>query len=85
MGTNPAGGKARLEQLAQWYEKSWAQAVASLREGLDETFTINGTGRPGKLRRSLATTNLIESPGAGPQGRKELAGGASPRLARPKR
>jgi len=61
----PAEGKARLEQLAQWYERQWPSAAASLREGLDETFTINAIGLPGKLRRCLATTNLIESPGAG--------------------
>ncbi|MBM4029221.1 MAG: IS256 family transposase [Planctomycetes bacterium] len=61
----PAEGKARLEQLARWYEKDWPQAAASLREGLDETFTINTMGLPGKLRRCLATTNLIESPGSG--------------------
>lgn len=61
----PAEGKARLEQLAQWYEKDWPSAAGSLREGLDETFTINEIGLPGKLRRCLATTNLIESPGAG--------------------
>ena len=61
----PAEGKARLEQLAQWYQKDWPAAAGSLREGLDETFTINDIGLPGKLRRCLATTNLIESPGAG--------------------
>ena len=61
----PAEGKARLEQLAKWYDKDWPQAAASLREGLDETFTINQIGLPGKLRRCLATTNLIESPGSG--------------------
>lgn len=61
----PAEGKARLEQLARWYEKDWPQAAASLREGLDETFTINRIDLPGKLRRCLATTNLIESPGSG--------------------
>ena len=61
----PAQGKARLEQLAQWYQREWPQAAASLREGLDETFTINEIGLPGKLRRCLATTNLIESPGSG--------------------
>ncbi|MCJ7831288.1 MAG: IS256 family transposase [Dehalococcoidia bacterium] len=60
-----AQGKGRLEQLAQWYEKDWPQAAASLREGLDETFTINEIGLPGKLRRCLGTTNLIESPGSG--------------------
>ena len=61
----PAQGKARLEQLAAWYEKDWPAASASLREGLDETFTINEIGLPGQLRRCLATTNLIESPGSG--------------------
>jgi len=61
----PDEGKARLEQLARWYEKDWPRAAASLREGLDETFTINQIGLPGKLRRCLATTNLIESPGSG--------------------
>ena len=61
----PAEGKARLEQLAQWYQKDWPQAAASLREGLEETFTINEIDLPGKLRRCLATTNLIESPGSG--------------------
>jgi transposase-like protein len=61
----PAAGQARLEQLAQWYEKDWPAAAGSLREGLEETFTINAIGLPGKLRRCLATTNLIESPGAG--------------------
>ena len=58
-------GKAHLEQLAQWYQKDWPGAAASLREGLEETFTINQMGLPGKLRRCLATTNLIESPGSG--------------------
>jgi putative transposase len=61
----PAEGKARLEQLAQWYEKDWPQAAASLREGLAETFTVNGMGLPAPLRRCLCTTNLIESPGSG--------------------
>ena len=61
----PAEGKACLEQLARWYERSWPAAAGSLREGLDETFTINAIGLPGKLRRCLATTNLIESPGSG--------------------
>ena len=61
----PAEGKARLEQLAKWYEKDWPGAAASLREGLNETFTINDMALPGPLRRCLATTNLIESPGSG--------------------
>ena len=31
-------------------------------EGLKETFTINALKLPGSLRRSLATTNIIENP-----------------------
>jgi transposase-like protein len=61
----PAEGKSRLEQLARWYEKDWPQAAASLREGLAETFTVNGMGLAAALRRCLCTTNLIESPGSG--------------------
>ena len=61
----PAEGKARLEQLAQWYQKDWPQAAGSLREGLAETFTVNGMGLAAALRRCLCTTNLIESPGSG--------------------
>ena len=40
-----------------------------MREGLEETFTINRLGLPPRLRRCLATTNLIESPGSGVRGR----------------
>ena len=41
------------------------QAAASLREGLQETFTINRHDVPPSLHRCLATTNIIESPQAG--------------------
>jgi putative transposase len=58
-------GQARLEQLAQMYEKQWPQAAASLREGLEETFTINWLNLPPTLCRALATTNMIESPHSG--------------------
>jgi len=61
----PAEGKARLRQQARWLEKEYPSAAASLREGLDETFTANAIGLPGALRRCLVTTNLIESPQAG--------------------
>ena len=40
-------------------------AARSLLEGLEETFTINRLDLPPKLRRCLATTNLIESPHSG--------------------
>jgi hypothetical protein len=38
-----------------------ADAAASLREGLEETLLVVRLGVPGALRRTLATTNPIES------------------------
>ncbi len=58
-------GIAKLEQLAAWYERDYPSAAASLREGLQETFTINRMDLPKSLRRCLATTNIIESPFSG--------------------
>jgi len=40
-------------------------ATASLREGLEECFTINRLGLPPSLHRCGATTNIVESPNAG--------------------
>jgi len=40
-------------------------AAASLREGLAEMFTINRLGLPSRLRKCLATTNLIHSTHSG--------------------
>ncbi len=57
----PEEGMARLRQQAEWLERSHPQAAASLREGLEETFTINRLGLSPMLRRCLATTNVIES------------------------
>ena len=54
-------GMAKLEQLAQWLGQSHPDAAASLREGLDEMFTINRLGLPAKLCRCLGSTNIIES------------------------
>jgi transposase-like protein len=58
-------GMKRLETLASWFEREYPGAAASLREGLSEMFTINRLGLPASLRRSLATTNIIESPHSG--------------------
>ena len=55
----------RLETLASWFDREYPGAAASLREGLSEMFTINRLGLPASLRRSLATTNIIESPHSG--------------------
>jgi len=54
-------GVARVEQYASWLELKWPKAAASLREGLEEMFTINRLGLPGKLRRCLGTTNVIDN------------------------
>jgi putative transposase len=58
-------GMARLRKLADWLEQEQPAAAASLREGLEECFTINRWGVPPSLHRCLATTNLIESPQSG--------------------
>jgi putative transposase len=54
-------GRARIEQYASWLELKWPKASASLREGLEEMFTINRLGLPSKLRRCLGTTNIIDN------------------------
>jgi len=58
-------GMARLRKLADWLEQESPAAANSLREGLEECFTINRLGIPPSLHRCLATTNLIESPQSG--------------------
>ena len=58
-------GMARLEELAKMLELLHPSAVASLREGLAETVTVNRLGLVGALRRCLCTTNVIESPNSG--------------------
>ena len=58
-------GMARLKQQARWLEPEHPDAARSPLEGLEETFTINRLGLSPKLRRCLATTNLIESPHSG--------------------
>ena len=52
----------KIKDLAGELEDEWPGASGSLLEGLDELFTVNRLGLPAGLRRSLATTNIIESP-----------------------
>ena len=59
------GGMVRLKKLAEWLEREYPSAAASLMEGLEECFTINRLDVPVSLHRCLATTNIIESPHAG--------------------
>jgi len=58
-------GQEKLGKLAQWLDREYPSAAASLREGLAEMFTINRLGLPPELRRCLGSTNVIESPNGG--------------------
>jgi len=58
-------GMRRLRKLVEWLEQESPAAANSLREGLEECFTINRLGLPSSLHRCLATTNVIESPQSG--------------------
>jgi len=65
----PKEGLARLRTQIEWLERTHPKAAASLREGLEETFTINRLGLSKRLRKCLATTNIIESSLSGVEGR----------------
>jgi transposase-like protein len=54
-------GLRRMRELAREIDLTHPGAAASLREGLEETFTVNRLGLPALLRSSLGTTNLIEN------------------------
>ena len=58
-------GMARLEKQAEWLEREYPSAAASLREGLQEMFTVNRLGWSPSLSRCLVSTNVIESPHSG--------------------
>ena len=51
----------RLKTTARWLDRLNPDAAASLREGMEETLTVIRLGMPELLRRTLATTNPIES------------------------
>ena len=55
----------RLPQAEEGIVIKKLAGMISLREGLEETFTINRADVPPSLHRCLATTNLIESPQSG--------------------
>jgi transposase-like protein len=66
---SPQKGKARLEKLAKWFEDEYPSAAESVREGLEEMFTISELGLPASLTRCLGSTNIIESCFSGTRGR----------------
>jgi len=53
--------KARLQRLASSLEADHPGAAASVREGLEETLTLQGLGIEGTLYRKLRSTNAIEN------------------------
>jgi transposase-like protein len=63
-------GIARLTTLARWLERDGhGDAAASLREGLEETFTISQPGLTAALARCLGAASVIENPHGGVRGR----------------
>jgi putative transposase len=58
-------GEKRLEQLARFLEHDYESAARSLREGMQEMFTLQRLQVPESLHKCLATTNVIESPQSG--------------------
>jgi transposase-like protein len=59
--TNPLLAEERLELLASELERTWPDAAASLREGLDDTLTLMRLGIDGQLSKTLCSTNPCES------------------------
>jgi len=57
--------KRRLERLASSLEVDHPGAAGSVREGLDETLTLQSLGIEGTLYRKLRTTNAIENLNSG--------------------
>jgi transposase-like protein len=58
----PDQGLAKLRTYAKELEVTHPDAAASLREGLDDLFTVARLGIPEAMARSLRSTNPIESP-----------------------
>ncbi len=58
---DPAKARRLLDDLARRLEDEFPSAAESVREGLDETLTVLRLPLSERLRRSLATTNPIES------------------------
>src|SRR5439155_1019664 len=58
-------GEKRIEQIARLLEHDHESAARSLREGMQEMFTLQRLQIPISLHKCLATTNIIESPHRG--------------------
>jgi transposase-like protein len=62
-------GMAKFRQIAGWLERDYPDAARSLREGLEECFTINRLDVPRSLHRCLATSNVVDNPHSGVRSR----------------
>jgi len=58
---DPDAGLRNAKHLAAQLEKNYPSAAASLREGLEEMFTVARLGIDGRLAKTLTTSNPIES------------------------
>jgi len=58
---DPEQGLRNDKQLAAQLDKSYPGAAASLREGLEEMFTVARLGIDGRLAKKLTTSNPVES------------------------
>lgn len=58
---NAEQARTQLERLARELEREHPGAAASLREGLEETLTLQRLGITGMLYRALRSTNAIEN------------------------
>ncbi len=58
---DPALGLRNAQGLATSLERSYPGAAASLRDGLDEMFTVARLGIDGRLAKTLTTSNPVES------------------------
>jgi transposase-like protein len=59
--TDPELARQRLKLLAAELDRTWPDAAASLREGLDDTLTLMRLGITGRLAKTLCSTNPCES------------------------
>src|SRR6478735_3528772 len=58
---DPEHGLRNAKSLAAQLDKRYPSAAASLREGLEEMFTVARLGIDGRLAKTLTTSNPIES------------------------
>ncbi len=57
--------KKLLQNMINWLDKNYPSAARSLREGLEETLTLHKLNAHRQIRKSLSTTNPIESLNSG--------------------